>query len=145
MRVGRRRLRRGNLAQQQYKGRRDDKGDHYRPKRIAGITMRAIQQKILHSVVAGVRREAMSLRWALVRMLRIAPHTAMPTAPPMLRIMLKRSLAYLSRAIGRPPRPNVTDGRLNAVVDFDLFQADLERAVPRSDRSKVAGHRLIMC
>jgi IS5 family transposase len=26
--------------------------------------------------------------------------------------------------------------RLNAVVDFELFRADLERAVPRSDRSK---------
>jgi hypothetical protein len=26
--------------------------------------------------------------------------------------------------------------RLNAVVDFDLFRADLERAVPRSDGSK---------
>ena len=26
--------------------------------------------------------------------------------------------------------------RLNAVVDFDLFRADLERAVPRSDRAK---------
>jgi transposase, IS5 family len=26
--------------------------------------------------------------------------------------------------------------RLNAVVDFELFRADLERAVPRSDRAK---------
>ena len=26
--------------------------------------------------------------------------------------------------------------RLNAVVDFELFRADLERAVPRSDGSK---------
>ena len=26
--------------------------------------------------------------------------------------------------------------RLNAVVDFELFPADLERAVPRSDRAK---------
>jgi IS5 family transposase len=26
--------------------------------------------------------------------------------------------------------------RLNALVDFELFRADLERAVPRSDRSK---------
>ena len=26
--------------------------------------------------------------------------------------------------------------RLNAVVDFALFRADLERAVPRSDRGK---------
>jgi hypothetical protein len=26
--------------------------------------------------------------------------------------------------------------RLNSVVDFELFRADLERAVPRSDRSK---------
>jgi IS5 family transposase len=26
--------------------------------------------------------------------------------------------------------------RLNSVVDFELFRADLERSVPRSDRSK---------
>jgi hypothetical protein len=26
--------------------------------------------------------------------------------------------------------------RLNTVVDFELFRADLERAVPRSDRAK---------
>ena len=26
--------------------------------------------------------------------------------------------------------------RLNAVVDFELFRADLERAVPRSDHAK---------
>jgi hypothetical protein len=26
--------------------------------------------------------------------------------------------------------------RLNAVVDFERFRADLERAVPRSDRAK---------
>ena len=26
--------------------------------------------------------------------------------------------------------------RLNAVVDFELFRADLERAVPRADRAK---------
>ncbi len=26
--------------------------------------------------------------------------------------------------------------RLNAVIDFELFRADLERAVPRADRSK---------
>ena len=26
--------------------------------------------------------------------------------------------------------------RLNAIVDFEMFRADLERAVPRSDRSK---------
>jgi IS5 family transposase len=28
--------------------------------------------------------------------------------------------------------------RLNAVVDFELFRADLERAVPRSNRSEGA-------
>jgi hypothetical protein len=27
-------------------------------------------------------------------------------------------------------------GRLKAVVDFELFRADLERAVPRSERAK---------
>ena len=26
--------------------------------------------------------------------------------------------------------------RLNAIVDFEMFRADLERAVPRSDRSR---------
>jgi IS5 family transposase len=29
--------------------------------------------------------------------------------------------------------------RLNAVVNFELFRAGLERAVPRSDRSRVGG------
>jgi transposase, IS5 family len=34
--------------------------------------------------------------------------------------------------------------RLSAVADFELFRADLERAVVRSDRSR-GGRRLIMC
>jgi hypothetical protein len=29
--------------------------------------------------------------------------------------------------------------RLNAVIDFKLFRPELERAVPRADRSKAAG------
>ena len=40
--------------------------------------------------------------------------------------------------------------RLNAVVDFELFRADLERAMPRSERSKrrrsrIAGACLMLC
>ena len=44
------------------------------------------------------------------RVRRIAPHTAMPTAPPRLRIMLNRPLAYLRRSGARLPRPKVTAG-----------------------------------
>jgi hypothetical protein len=29
--------------------------------------------------------------------------------------------------------------RLNGVVDFELFRADLERAAPRSDRKRCSG------
>jgi hypothetical protein len=35
--------------------------------------------------------------------------------------------------------------RLNAVIDFELFRADLERAVPRADRIKGVGRLLITC
>jgi len=35
--------------------------------------------------------------------------------------------------------------RLNVVVDFELFRADLERAVPRSDPRKAGDRRSIMC
>ena len=35
--------------------------------------------------------------------------------------------------------------RLSAVVDFELFRADLERAVPRRTARRVAGLLLIMC
>ena len=34
--------------------------------------------------------------------------------------------------------------RLNALVDFELFRGDLERAVPRSDRSRAVGQLSIM-
>jgi hypothetical protein len=34
--------------------------------------------------------------------------------------------------------------RLTAVVDFDLFRADLERAVPRSDGSNLWRHSLLV-
>jgi hypothetical protein len=35
--------------------------------------------------------------------------------------------------------------RLSAVIDFRTVREDLERAVPRADRSKVVGRRLITC
>ena len=35
--------------------------------------------------------------------------------------------------------------RLNTVVDFELFRADLERAVPRSNRAKAAARPSITC
>ena len=35
--------------------------------------------------------------------------------------------------------------RLNAIVDFELFRSDLERAVRRSDWSKAAGRHSITC
>ena len=35
--------------------------------------------------------------------------------------------------------------RLKRLVDFGLFRADLEEAVPRADRCKVGGRRSIMC
>src|SRR3984893_14583963 len=59
---------------------------------------------------AAVRCEAMYRKCRLVWLLRMAPHTAMPTAPPRLRIMLKRPLAYLSRSGGKLPRPRFTAG-----------------------------------
>ncbi len=52
----------------------------------------------------------MASKWKLVRLLRIAPQTAMPTAPPRLRIILNRPLAYLSRSGGRLPSPRLTLG-----------------------------------
>src|SRR5216683_8243348 len=52
----------------------------------------------------------MPSKWKLVLVLRIAPHTAMPTAPPRLRIMLNRPLAYLRRSGARLPRPRLTAG-----------------------------------
>ena len=39
------------------------------------------------------------MKWKLVWTLTIAPHIAMPTAPPRLRIMLERPLAYLRRSL----------------------------------------------
>lgn len=36
-------------------------------------------------------------------------------------------------------------GAVKALVDFELFRAALETAVPRAERSKVAGLLLIMC
>ena len=35
--------------------------------------------------------------------------------------------------------------RLNAVIDFERFRADLERAVPRADRVKGGRRLLITC
>jgi IS5 family transposase len=35
--------------------------------------------------------------------------------------------------------------RVKALVDFELFRAALETAVPRAERSKAAGLLLIMC
>ena len=46
----------------------------------------------------------------LVWSLMIAALTAMPTAPPRLRIMLNSPLAYFSRSGGRLPRPRLTLG-----------------------------------
>ena len=60
--------------------------------------------------LAGVKFDAIAWKWKLVRSLRIAPQTAMPTAPPRLRIILNSPLAYLSRSGGRLPRPRLTLG-----------------------------------
>ena len=60
--------------------------------------------------LAGVRFDAIAWKWKLVRLLRTAPQTAMPTAPPRLRIILNKPLAYLSRSGGRLPRPRLTLG-----------------------------------
>ena len=49
-------------------------------------------------------------KWNLVRSFRIALHTAIPTAPPRLRIMLNSPLAYLSRSGDRLPSPRFAAG-----------------------------------
>jgi Transposase DDE domain group 1 len=51
---------------------------------------------------AGVRWEAMRTKCELVWSLMTAALTAMPTAPPTLRIMLKRPLANFSRSGSTP-------------------------------------------
>jgi len=35
--------------------------------------------------------------------------------------------------------------RLAAVIDFELFRAELEVALERSDRARAAGHRTTPC
>ena len=61
--------------------------------------------------IARSRREVHRGRRAGQHVLKpFAPHTAMPTAPPRLRIMLNRPLAYLSRSGGKLPSPSVTLG-----------------------------------
>src|SRR5262249_59835041 len=60
--------------------------------------------------LAGVRLDAIATKWKLVWALMMAPHSAMPTAPPRLRIMLKSPLAYLSRSGGRLASPRLTAG-----------------------------------
>src|SRR3954453_8809519 len=62
------------------------------------------------AALAGVRVEAMSRKSRFVWSFSTAPDTAMPTAPPRLRIMLNRPLAYFGRSGGRLPRPSVTAG-----------------------------------
>ena len=60
--------------------------------------------------LAGVKFDAIAWKWKFVRSLRIAPLTAMPTAPPRLRIILNNPLAYLSRSGGKLPSPRLTLG-----------------------------------
>src|SRR5271165_5634844 len=92
--------------------------------------------------LAGVRFDAIAWKWKLVRLLRTAPQTAMPTAPPRLRIILNSPLAYLSRSGGRLPRPRLT---LGATANTwgkpqDLRQEELRRAPVMGDEAE-APHR----
>src|SRR6516225_3083699 len=81
--------------------------------RATGDRAVALRDAVDHSGHRAVRRRQMvgdAIEMEIGPRVRIAPHTAMPTAPPRLRIMLNRPLAYLRRSGGRLPRPKVTAG-----------------------------------
>src|SRR6516225_529504 len=68
----------------------------------------------MNCALADVRCSAIRRKCRLVRSLRIVPQTAMPMAPPKLRINENRPLADFRRSGGNPPRVNVTvDGDAN--------------------------------
>src|SRR5262249_62068302 len=83
-------------------------GSHLSVVKTAGnsaITLSHVVHESHHRHICWGRLDAIATKWKFVLAFKIAPQTAIPTAPPRLRIMLNRPLAYFSRSGGSLPSP----------------------------------------